>query len=76
MPRHKRHDRPVEKIISFPQSIVEQVDASLRDPLTQRTRFGGWSELLTTLLSKWLDGEVKCHIEPFRMNLDDLVEDK
>lgn len=74
MPRHKRYDRPVHKKIHLPESVVEQVDASLRDPLTDATRFGGWQELVQELLEQWLDGRIQIHLKPFRINLDNLME--
>lgn len=57
--KHKRSDRPVMKNIAMPTSIVERVDEQLRDPLTNRPVFGSWSKLTTSLLVKWLNGEVK-----------------
>jgi hypothetical protein len=75
MPRHKRHDRPVQKKINFRESLVSQVDASLRDPLTGQPRFASWSELLHELLDGWLDGRFKVSIEPFRMNLEELADE-
>lgn len=75
MPRHKRHDRPVQKKINFRSSLIEQVDASLMDPLTGQPRFASYSELLHELLEGWLDGRFKTTIEPFRMNLEDLADE-
>ncbi|KKK95946.1 hypothetical protein LCGC14_2667730 [marine sediment metagenome] len=57
--KHKRKDRPVKKNIAIPQSIVSRVDEQLRDPFTNRPRFGTWAALVTGLLVKWLNGEVK-----------------
>ena len=57
--KHKRSDRPVKKNIALPTSIVERVDEQLRDPLTNRPAFGSWSGLVSGLLVKWLNGEVK-----------------
>jgi len=57
--KHKRSDRPVKKNLALPTSIVERVDEQLRDPLTQRPTFGAWAGLVSGLLVKWLNGEVK-----------------
>lgn len=57
--KHKRSDRPVKKNLALPTSIVERVDEQLRDPLTNRPTFGSWASLITALLVKWLNGEVK-----------------
>ena len=57
--KHKRSDRPVKKNLALPTSIVERVDEQLRDPLTNRPSFGSWAALISGLLVKWLNGEVK-----------------
>ena len=74
--KHKRKDRPVDKKLSLPMSVVSRVDAHLRDPLTQRPPHGLWAKLITALLIKWLDGEVKVTI-PLRQAkpLDDFLND-
>lgn len=73
MPRHKRHDRPVLKKLSIRASLVAQVDASLKDPVTQEPEFGSWSEVVQELLEGWLDGKHKISRKPFRAKLDDLL---
>lgn len=72
--KHKRKDRPVEKMVNFPQSVVDRVNEQLNDPLTGRPSYGAWSQLITSLLNKWLAGEVKVTI-PLRKErtLDDLL---
>lgn len=75
MPRHKRHDRPIEKAINLPESIVEQVDVSVRDPLTGKPAFGAWSELVSSLLEGWLEGRFEVRLKPFSTNLNDLMGD-
>lgn len=59
----KLQDRPVEKNISLPSSIVSLVDAQLADRLTNRPPHGAYSKLVTALLRAWLDGEVKVAIK-------------
>ena len=60
--KHKRKDRPVEKMVNFPQSVVDRVNEQLKDPLTGRPSYGAWSHLIVSLLNKWLAGEVKVTI--------------
>jgi len=69
MPRHKQTDRPRNKKLSLRSSIVDQVDAALVDPTTQRPEFGLWSELVEALLEGWLDHKFSIHLKPFSMNL-------
>lgn len=70
MGRHKLHDRPKPKTLSLPQSVVDATDLALRDPLGGEPRYGLWSEVVAALLDKWQKGEVKIHIEPYRLNLE------
>lgn len=69
MGRHKSPDRPVTKGISLKSSLVKMTDAALMDPLTGQPQYGLWSELVESLLDKWIKGEVSVRIQPFRMNL-------
>ena len=55
--RSKRKDRPVEKKLSLPTSVVSRVEEQLRDPLTQRAPHGAWARLITLLLIGWLRGD-------------------
>ena len=59
----KLRDKPVEKCISLPSSIVSLVDAQLADRLTNRPPHGAYSKLVTALLRAWLDGEVKVAVK-------------
>jgi hypothetical protein len=74
MPRHKQTDRPVNKKLSLRQSVVEQVDAALVDPLTKKPEFGSWSEVIEALLEGWLDGRFKIHKDSYSTNLKDLID--
>lgn len=47
-------DRPVEKRVSIPQSVVTRVDAILADPLSDKPTHGAWAKLVTGLLQQWL----------------------
>lgn len=69
MPRHKKHDRPVALKIHIPTSTYTQVEASLQDPLYGKVKYGGWSDLITTLLNAWLDRKVAIHEQPIRVDL-------
>ncbi len=72
--RRKRSDRPVEKNLSLPSSIVDKVNEQLNDPLTGRPPHSAWAKLVTALLNKWLDGEVKVALPtPKKRTLDDLL---
>lgn len=50
MPRVKLIDRPVEKKISIPTSLVAQVELELWSPLEGKVPHGKWSELVCDLL--------------------------
>lgn len=75
MPRHRQTDRPVAKKLSLRQSLVEQVDASLVDPLTHRPEFGSWSELVEALLEGWLDRRFEVHLKPYSTNLKEFLDE-
>ena len=57
MPRQKKHDRPIRKELKVPQSICEAVDLRLVDKFTGKPMHGAWSELVSHLLSVWVEGE-------------------
>ena len=61
--KHKRSDRPVEKTINIPTSIISKVDAQIVDPITTRPPHGAYSRIVTALLRKWLDGEVEIGVK-------------
>lgn len=50
MPRVKLIDRPIEKKISIPTSIVAKVELDLFSALEGRVPHGKWSELVCQLL--------------------------
>lgn len=50
MPRPPRTDRPVEKSVSFPQSVAVRVDLLLLSPLEQKVPHGAWSKYLLALV--------------------------
>lgn len=54
MGRNRKLDPSIHAKISIPSSVLSAVDEELRDPLTGRAAFGKRSELVTTLLRKWL----------------------
>lgn len=58
MGRHRYLDRPVRQRVNIPESIYSQVHAVLYDPLTQKPTHGAISTVVTTLLSRWLSGEI------------------
>lgn len=52
MPRSKRLDRPIKKTINLPQSIIEETESYLFDPVRGKVRHGALSALVTDLLIK------------------------
>ena len=50
MPRPAKVDRPVEKSISFPESLCVQVDLILWSELEQRVPHGAWSRYVRALI--------------------------
>jgi hypothetical protein len=74
MPRPRKVDRPIDKKLSIRTSIVEEIDAQLADPLTGKPRYGAWTELVESLLQKWMVGEIPIvHLQPKTVELDDLL---
>lgn len=69
----KQLDRPVKKTFSLRESIVEQVEITLRDPFTDEPAYGSWSGLLEELLTMWLEGKVKTSLAPLRLDLSELI---
>jgi len=50
MARPKKTDRPVEKNISLPQSIVVRVELMLFSELEGRVPFGAWQKYMVSLI--------------------------
>lgn len=50
MPRPKKTDRPVEKNISLPESIVLRVELELHSELEGRVPFGAWQRYIVGLI--------------------------
>ena len=55
MGRPKKTDRPVEKNISLPLTIVARVDLKLYSELEERVPHGAWSRYITGLIKKDLE---------------------
>lgn len=74
MPRPRKVDKPVNKNLSIRSSLVEEIDNQLADVLTGKPRYGAWGELIESLLTKWLEGDVPtCHLKPKIEDLGDLL---
>lgn len=74
MGRRKFTDSPVSKKISIRESLIEQVDAQLLDPLSDEPAYGSWSKLVEMLVAGWLEGKYEVPSFPLRtLNLDDLL---
>ena len=54
MPRPRKTDRPVEKTICLPQSVVARVDLELYSELEGKVPFGAWQRLVEGLLQDWV----------------------
>ena len=54
MARPKRTDRPVEKRISLPESLVARVELELYSELEGKVPFGAWQTLIGQLLERHL----------------------
>jgi len=52
--RTPRIDRPVEKTLSIPSSVIKRVNAQLTDRLSDKLPHGAWSRLVSGLLEEWL----------------------
>ena len=59
MPRRKNLDRPIEKKLSLPGSLVEEVEARLHDPVRGHVEYGAFAKLVTSLLNDWLTRATK-----------------
>ena len=59
MPRPRKTDRPVEKNISLPQSIVAQVELELWSDLEGKVPFGAWQRYITGLIAQDMHARAK-----------------
>lgn len=57
MARPKKTDRPIEKNISLPQSIVARVELELFSELEGKVPFGAWQRYIVGLIEKDLEGK-------------------
>ena len=55
MPRPKKVDRPVEKTISLPASLVAKVDLELFSELEGKVPFGAWQQFLVGLIERYFE---------------------
>lgn len=63
MARPKRVDRPIEKSICFPQSLVARVDLELYSELEGRVPFGAWQKFLTSLIETYFKQKAQQNAE-------------
>lgn len=54
MPRPRKIDRPVEKRVMLPQSLVARVELELYSELEGKVPFGAWQRLLVELITERL----------------------
>lgn len=68
MAKRAHVDRPVQKCIMLPESIVTAVEQRISDPLTERPPHGAWGRLVGGLLQEWLrrnsQGTSPPHVPP------------
>jgi hypothetical protein len=55
MPRPKRADRPVEKTINLPLSVVAKVDLILWSELEEKVPHGAWAGYVRALIEQDLE---------------------
>lgn len=55
MPRPRKVDRPTRCETVVPQSIHAKVQLELWSEVEGKVPFGAWSELVTKLLTEWLE---------------------
>lgn len=51
----RKIDRPVEKKVSIPESVTTRVDILLFSEVEGKVPHGAWSELITRLLTQYLN---------------------
>jgi len=54
MPRPKKVDRPIDKHLRLPQSVVAPTETLLYSEVEGRVPHGAWQELVERLLRDWL----------------------
>lgn len=47
-------DKPIEKALSLPSSIVAEIELRLYDPSTGKAKYGAFAQLVERLLREWL----------------------
>lgn len=55
MPRPRKIDRPIEKRVTLPESLVARVELELYSDLEGKVPFGAWQRLLMELITRHLD---------------------
>ena len=55
MPRPKLAEPHIDWRISIPQSLAQEVDAELLDPMRNTVKYGSRKNLIVSLLRKWVD---------------------
>lgn len=59
MARPAHEDKPRKVTLSIPSSVMAQVELRLIDPLTLRAGYGSTSNLVTSLLKRWLEEQLR-----------------
>lgn len=55
----RKVDQSVRKHIYIPESITNEIEVLLCDPISGDVRYGTWSDLVTKLLKEWLETQRK-----------------
>lgn len=70
MPRPKKVDRPVEKSISLPESLVVAVELELWSDLEGKVPFGAWQRYVSGLIHRDMVGRQAARkLSPTRSSL-------
>ncbi len=57
--RLRKLDPSVRKHVYIPESITNEIEVLLCDPISGEVRYGSWSDLVTKLLKEWLEKQRK-----------------
>lgn len=61
--RRQNRDKPIEWSVNIPESVANEVELLLSNPLTGKPVYGAKSSLLTTALREWLERHTGKEVE-------------
>lgn len=59
MPRPRHEVRYVGRKVRLPEPLDQKVHLLLLDPLRGRVRSGAWTQLMTSLLQRWVNEQIE-----------------